>query len=138
MQGADKGNIRMSTNVNQPTVEGEVLKPDDGKILFKFSRKSGLTTLSKLHIKQISCPLTECQGNCMSDEDCVDELKCFIRTADITSEVQGCIKGGPMDKPDFNYCYNPTRKPVVDDLRFRVEDQCTNRALISSGSMLGK
>ena len=43
-----------------------------------------------------------------------------------------------MDKPDFNYCYNPVQMNIVDELSYRIEDKCTNRALVSAGSLLGK
>jgi hypothetical protein len=47
-------------------------------------------------------PLKECEGNCQSDNDCKDDLLCFIRSG--AEEVPGCYGLG---EPGFSYCYDP-------------------------------
>ena len=113
------------------------LNVDDTLSLFD-ARHLGLAPLpTMLSLTKVD-NLRECEGNCEDDDDCADNLKCFKRTSDVSSPVPGCTKGGPMDKPDFNYCYNPVQTNVVDGLDYRIEDKCTDRALVSAGSLLGK
>ena len=113
------------------------LNVDDTLSLFD-ARHLGLAPLpTMLSLTKVD-NLRECEGNCEDDDDCADNLKCFKRTSDVSSPVPGCTKGGPMDKPDFNYCYNPLMMKVVDELVYRIEDKCTDRALVSAGSLLGK
>ena len=51
-----------------------------------------------------SAPLGLCQGDCDSDDDCVDNLVCFQR--DALEKVPGCLGSGDMS---FDYCiYNPS------------------------------
>ena len=147
VNGVSKG---VTTSSNDPnnylTAEGMTTSNKKGEINFLFQRVRNNphhhhVALSKLGLKKVysgACLLSECEGNCKEDKDCVDNLKCFKRTADLTSPVPGCTKGGPMDKPDFNYCYNPVQMNIVDELSYRIEDKCTNRALVSAGSLLGK
>jgi hypothetical protein len=137
VQGRAMGSTTTSTDSN-PTATGTTTSNNKGEIDFMFYRIAHHVALSGLSLKLNMPLLSECEGNCKEDKDCVDNLKCFKRTADVTSPVPGCTRGGPMDKPDFNYCYNPVPTNVVDELSFRIEDQCTNRALVSTGSLLGK
>jgi len=137
VQGRAMGSTTTSTDSN-PTATGTTTSNNKGEIDFMFNRIAHHVALSGLSLKLNMPLLSECEGNCKEDKDCVDNLKCFKRTADVTSPVPGCTRGGPMDKPDFNYCYNPVPTNVVDELSFRIEDQCTNRALVSTGSLLGK
>lgn len=46
-----------------------------------------------------------CEGDCNSDDDCQDGLKCFSRGQGELTAVPGCISGGEGDKPGMDYCY---------------------------------
>eukprot|EP00956_Cyclotella_meneghiniana_P008557 scaffold11587_cov49-Cyclotella_meneghiniana.AAC.3 len=50
---------------------------------------------------------TMCQGDCNSDADCVDDLKCFSRGKGEVTAVPGCVGGGEGDLPGMDYCYMP-------------------------------
>lgn len=52
--------------------------------------------------------LGKCEGDCDNDSDCKPGLKCFQRNG--KTPVPGCIAGGPGDKTDYDYCYDPNDK----------------------------
>ena len=52
--------------------------------------------------------LGKCEGDCDSDKDCKPGLKCFQRSG--KTQVPGCIAGGPDDKTNYDYCYDPNDK----------------------------
>ena len=72
--------------------------------------------------------LDKCEGDCESDDDCADGLKCFFGYSQSTGKdapdaagnaasptpVPGCQQGGSGDHGDKHYCYEPKFK-VVDD-----------------------
>ena len=47
-----------------------------------------------------------CEGDCDSDEDCEQGLRCFKRKADSFDEVPGCI-GGATDATGHDFCTFP-------------------------------
>ena len=47
-----------------------------------------------------------CQGDCDSDSDCADGLRCFFRDSSSTL-VPGCYAGGAGDIGTHDYCYDP-------------------------------
>lgn len=48
----------------------------------------------------------KCEGDCDSDSDCADGLKCYQR--DSSDDVPpGCQDGGDGDISDSDYCYDP-------------------------------
>jgi len=53
-------------------------------------------------------PLKACQGDCDSDRDCLDGLKCFQRNEGDTDSIPSC-KGVPEGRVD--YCYDPNGLP---------------------------
>ncbi|KAL7437270.1 hypothetical protein ACHAXM_005573 [Skeletonema potamos] len=46
-----------------------------------------------------------CEGDCDSDDDCLDGLMCFSRGQGEFTAVPGCVSGGDGDKPSMDYCY---------------------------------
>ncbi|KAL7482816.1 hypothetical protein ACHAW6_012959 [Cyclotella cf. meneghiniana] len=50
---------------------------------------------------------TKCQGDCNSDDDCADGLKCFSRGNGEVTAVPGCESGGEGDLAGMDYCYSP-------------------------------
>ncbi|KAL3768118.1 hypothetical protein ACHAWO_008286 [Cyclotella atomus] len=50
---------------------------------------------------------TVCQGDCNSDADCAEGLKCFSRGKGEVTAVPGCVSGGEGDLPGMDYCYLP-------------------------------
>jgi len=46
-----------------------------------------------------------CEGDCNSDDDCLDGLICFSRGQGQRTEVPGCVSGGVGDKAGMDYCY---------------------------------
>jgi hypothetical protein len=63
-----------------------------------------------------SSPCTVCKGDCDSDNDCSDSLRCFQRTG--KTAVPGCSSGGSGDTNDMDYCYQDGQvNPVLLILR---------------------
>ncbi|KAL3801773.1 hypothetical protein HJC23_001169 [Cyclotella cryptica] len=56
---------------------------------------------------------TMCQGDCNSDDDCADGLKCFSRGSGEVTAVPGCISGGEGDLAGMDYCYSPESPPTT-------------------------
>jgi hypothetical protein len=50
---------------------------------------------------------TMCQGDCNSDDDCAEGLKCFSRGSGEVTAVPGCVSGGEGDLAGMDYCYLP-------------------------------
>ncbi|GMI20659.1 hypothetical protein TeGR_g9858, partial [Tetraparma gracilis] len=48
-----------------------------------------------------------CVGDCDSDADCSEGLKCFERDRS-DQQVPGCSMGGPGNVGDHDYCYDPS------------------------------
>ena len=60
--------------------------------------------------------LKACTGECDNDEQCAYGLKCFQR--EHGEPIPGCYgKGGG---PNWDYCYDPTRKHVLAHFILRV------------------
>jgi hypothetical protein len=53
-----------------------------------------------------SAQCEQCQGDCDSDDDCADGLRCFQRSSSSTL-VPGCDAGGSGDEPKYDYCFVP-------------------------------
>jgi len=51
-------------------------------------------------------PCRECEGDCDSDADCNDGLRCSMRSTSHKS-IPGCWSGGSGDIPTHDYCYLP-------------------------------
>lgn len=55
--------------------------------------------------EQSTCPA--CSGDCDTDADCQNGLKCYERARDTSPQVPGCGVGGPGDIAGADYCYDP-------------------------------
>jgi hypothetical protein len=52
-------------------------------------------------------PCGACHGDCDTNEDCNNGLKCFQRERGDSTQVPGCAVGGAGDIPGADYCYDP-------------------------------
>ena len=59
-------------------------------------------------------PCHRCQGDCDTDNDCNQGLKCFQR--DGHTAVPGCDEGGGGDVFDYDYCYDPGIDQVINHI----------------------
>ena len=68
-----------------------------------------------------SSKCSKCHGDCDTDDDCLDGLKCFERTAASTL-VPGCESTGMIasNGNDHDYCWNPYETPPVQTLETNV------------------
>lgn len=71
-------------------------------------KPEALTFLATKQMHPESYPLRKCQGQCDSDADCADTLKCFERTG--TQTVPGCTGTGVTGRA---YCYSPVASGAV-------------------------
>lgn len=71
-------------------------------------KPQALTFLATKQKHPESYPLQRCQGQCDSDTDCADTLKCFQRAG--TQTVPGCIGTGVSG---MAYCYSPLATGTV-------------------------
>ena len=56
-------------------------------------------------------PCIKCQGDCNTDDDCINTLLCFQRNA--TERVHGCIAGGHGDTPGTDFCFDVRHNDCV-------------------------
>ena len=68
-----------------------------------------------------SSKCSKCHGDCDDDDDCLDGLKCFERTA-ASALVPGCESTGMIasNGNDHDYCWNPYETPPVQTLQTNV------------------
>lgn len=81
---------------------------DNGDTFINEPLTSGLATKPFVYIGDdptCNC-LDECEGDCDSDSDCIDDLVCWDRHDDGTSNLPpGC--SGTVNGPNSDYCYDP-------------------------------
>jgi hypothetical protein len=71
-------------------------------------------------------PCGQCQGDCDSDDDCADGLRCFQRSSSSTL-VPGCDAGGSGDVAQYDYCFVPPI-PQAPTLQSLGGSGCTSSA----------
>ena len=68
---------------------------------------------------------TQCQGDCNSDADCAEGLKCFSRGKGEVTAVPGCVSGGEGDLPGMDYCYLPEPPTTTTTTATTTEETTT-------------